>query len=168
MNKRRKLLTGIGCGTVVVAWHKPVVNSIVMPAHAQTSVLPPLPEELCPRIVIGNVVFGPVSGTTTPAVCNATFDVLSGDAAVSLTINSITTNTLSANVTVDVQDLGVATSTSGPRVVWRGPATDAPFCSDLEPTDDVVISVTATCDAAGGETFIEDFLLSEILRNSVG
>lgn len=168
MNKRRKLLTGIGCGTVVAAWHKPVINSIVTPAHAQTSVVPLLPEELCPRIVTANVVFGPVSGTTTPPVCSATFDVLSGDASTTLTISSITTNTLTANVTVDVQDLGVATSSTGPRVVWRGPATDAPFCTDLEPTDDVVISVTATCDAAGGEEFIEDFLLSEILRGSVG
>ena len=153
---RRKLLMGLGTTTAAAVWHKPVVKSIVLPAHAQASI--------CPMIVVSNVVFGPVSGTTMPPVCSTTFDVLSGDSVIPLDITSITTSTLAADTTVDVQDLGTATNVVGPRVTWQGPASDAPFCSDAMPIDDVTFTVTATCDAVmGGGTFSQDFLLSEIL-----
>ncbi|RBP53494.1 hypothetical protein [Arenicella xantha] len=175
---RRKVLLGLGTGAAVVVWHKPVINSVVMPAHAQTSVVephvePPLPTpaELCGAVVTGNVVFGPVSGTTTPAVCSATFDVLSADPTNSLTIISIEAASLPADTTIDVQDLGVATNTAGPRVVWRGPATDAPFCTDLQPIEDVTFTITATCEAADttdtdGDSFTQEFTLTSILADS--
>jgi len=37
INQRRKLLGIIGVGGLVSAWHKPIINSITLPAHAQTS-----------------------------------------------------------------------------------------------------------------------------------
>ena len=171
MNKRRQLL--IGSGVVVAAWHKPVINSIVTPAHAQMS--PPVvdPEQLCPMIVIGNVVLGPVSGTFVPPVCSVTFDVLSGTAGTPLTIVEIT-NTTAADTTIVYDGFGEVTDTTGSRVVWRGPAPDAPFCSDLTVINDVTFTVTATCAAVdeaiadgavveNGTTFTQDFTLSEIL-----
>jgi len=168
---RRKLVLGLGATSAMAVWHKPIINRIVTPAHAQTSPDPeplPTPEELCPMIVTGNVVFGPVSGTNTPPVCTATFDVLSGDAANTLTILSIDAGTLPADTTVDIQDLGVASATAGPRVVWQGPATDAPFCSDLMPVDDITFTITASCEASDnqdtdGDDFTQEFLLSAIL-----
>jgi len=151
-----------------------VIKGIVTPAHAQTSppssppppsTPPPPPEDLCPMIVISDAVFGPVSGTNTPPVCTATFDVLSSDAVVPLEISAITTSTLPADVTIDVQSLGTASDTAGPRIVWRGPATDAPFCSDLTPLDDITFTITATCDAVtDGGTFTQEFTLSQILE----
>lgn len=156
MNNRRKVLLGLGASSALAAWHTPVINRIVTPAHAQASV--------CPMITIGNVVFGPVSGTNTPPVCTATFDVLSADAVIPLNITSIDAGTLPADTTVDVQNLGTASNTAGPRVVWQGPATDAPFCSDLTPVDDITFTITASCDAVtDGGTFTQTFLLSEIL-----
>lgn len=164
---RRKLLSGAACASALAMWHMPVINAIVLPAHAQTSVpepTPPTAAEVCPMVVVQNAVFGPVSGTNTPPVCTVTFDVLSADATQDLTIQSITTGTLPADVTVDVQDLGTATATTGARVVWRGPASDAPFCSDLMPTDEVTFTVTATCAAATlGDSFTQSFTLSSIL-----
>lgn len=169
VSKRRKLLLGGVSGVVITAWHKPIINSVLTPAHAQTSMpptpTPPTAAELCPMITTGNVTTGPVSGTTTPPVCTATFDVLSADAAADLTISAIDSGTLPANVSIDVQDLGVATTTTGPRIVWRGPASDAPFCTDLMPTDEVTFTVTATCAAASaGDTFTQTFTLTSIIR----
>jgi hypothetical protein len=162
---RRKILLGLTSGTALAVWQKPVINSIVMPAHAQTSpVVPVDPAALCPMILIGNVIFGPVSGANTPPVCSVTFDVLSGTAGTPLTITSITNSTLAANNTVVYDTFGEATDTAGPRVVWRGPASDAPFCSDLMPIDAVTFTVTATCAAVPTmETFTQDFALVDIL-----
>jgi len=208
MNKRRKIILGLSSSTALAVWHKPVVKSIMTPAHAQTSPPPPsppppppppappppppppappppppppappppppppapppppppTPAELCAMITIGNVTTGPVSGSNTPPVCTATFDVLSADAANSLTITSIDAGALPANVTLDIQALGTATDSMGPRVTWRGPATDAPFCTNLMPIDEVTITVTATCAAVtDGGTFTQQFTLSQIL-----
>lgn len=158
---RRKILLGLTSGTALAVWQKPIINGIVTPAHAQTS---PTPADLCPTIVIGNVITGPISGTTTPAVCSITFDVLSGEAGTPLTITSITNSTLTANNTVLYDSFGEATDTTGPRVVWRGPASDAPFCTDLVPIDEVTFTVTATCAAAPMMgTFTQDFTLADIL-----
>lgn len=164
MNQRRKLLLGVGATGAMAAWHKPIVNSIVLPAHAQTSVAtPPTPAELCPMIAVGNVVTGPVSGSSVPAVCSVTFDVLSGTAGTELDITALVTSTLPADTTVTIDSLGMASDSSGPRVVWRGPATDAPFCTAVQPIDDVTFTITATCDAAAGGTFSQDFNLSDII-----
>lgn len=166
INGRRKALLGLTSGTALAIWQKPLINSIVVPAHAQTSVVMPVlpPEDLCPMIIISNVLFGPVSGSNTPPVCSVTFDVLSGMAGTPLTITSITNSTLEANNTVTYDSFGEASDTTGPRVVWRGPASDAPFCSDLMPIDSVTFTITATCAAvANGDTFSQDFLLADIL-----
>jgi hypothetical protein len=161
---RRKILLGLSSSAALSVWQKPIINSIVMPAHAQTSPIPPMPADLCPMIVIGNIVAGPVSGTTTPAVCSVTFDVLSGTPGTPLTITSITNSALEANNTVVYDVFGEATDTTGPRVVWRGPASDAPFCTDLMPIDPVTFTVTATCAAVPSmDTFTQDFNLADIL-----
>jgi len=57
-----------------------------------------------------------------------------------------------------------ATDATGVRIVWTGPATNAPFCVPVEPIDDITFTVTATCDDAFEmETYTEDFTLSDIL-----
>lgn len=158
--RRRALQGALGASALVAAkWHTPIVNAVLTPAHAQTSPEPPT----CPDAVIGNVTFGPVSGTNTPPVCQATFDVLSTDAAQPLTIVSITDDNADADTTITYDAFGEATDTTGPRVVWRGPASDAPFCSDLMPTTDVTFTVTFTCTAAGDTQFTNTFTLTGIL-----
>ncbi len=165
VKSRRKLLLGSASSVALVAWHKPIINAVVTPAHAQTSApLTPTAQDVCPMITTGNVTTGPVSGTTTPPVCTATFDILSSDASADLTISAIDPGTLPANVTIDIQDLGVANTSTGPRVVWRGPASDAPFCTDLMPTEEVTFTVTATCAAAtAGDSFTQTFTLTSII-----
>jgi len=164
--QRRRLLLGAGATGAMAMWHKPVVNAIMLPAHAQMSPEPepePTPEELCSMVVLGNVVTGPVSGSNTPPVCSITFDVLSGTAGESLMITNISTSTLPANTTFTIDALGTATDVIGPRIVWQGPAVGAPFCMPFELVDDLTITVTATCTAASGETFSQDFLLSDLI-----
>ena len=175
IKERRKLLLGLGATGAMAVWHKPIISAIVLPAHAQMSpddepapapepAPPPVPaEDLCPMIVIGNSVTGPVSGTSTPPVCTLTFDVLSGTAGTPLTVLSITTSTLPADTTFTVDGLGEATDMVGPRVVWRGPAVGAPFCMPFTIVDDLTFTVTASCDASGGDTFTQDFLLSSLV-----
>ena len=156
---RRRLLSGVAGASALAVWHKPIVNSVILPAHAQASVV-----GVCPTVTVENVLFGPLSGVTVPPVCSVTFDVFSSDPTEDVTIMSIDTSTLAANVTVDVQALGTATSSSGPRVVWQGPASDAPFCSDLMPTNDVTFTVTLTCSSVPpGTTFTQSFTLLSIL-----
>ena len=153
---RRRLLTGVAGASALAVWHKPIVNSVILPAHAQTSV--------CPTVTVGNVIFGPFSGVMVPPICSVTFDVFSSDPTEDVTITSIDTSTLAANVTVDVLALGTATSSSGLRILWRGPASDAPFCTDVMPTDDVTFTVTLTCaSVAPGTTFTQSFTLLSIL-----
>ena len=155
MNQRRKLLLGAGASGAIAAWHTPIINSIITPAHAQMSV--------CPMVTIANVVTGPVSGSNVPPVCSVTFDVLSATAATLLTITSITTSALPADTTVTFDSLGTATDLAGPRVTWRGPAAGAPFCLPFTPVDSVTFTITATCAAAGGGTFSQDFTLASLL-----
>lgn len=152
-DRRRALL---GMGGVVAVWHKPLVSAIVLPAHAQMSVA------TCPMIAIANVVTGPESSLN-PPLCNVVFDILSGDSAVTLTILSVTTTTLDdADSSVDVALLGEATSITGPRVTWRGPATTAPSCDAFDPITDVTFIIEASCDVVD-EPFTQEFLLSDIL-----
>lgn len=171
MNTRRKTLVALTGISAMAAWHKPVINSIVTPAHAQMSPVEPpepdpLPSEVCPMIITGNLVSSSLSGANSAIACGATFEFLSSDAAASLTIISIDNSALATGTTIDVQDLGVATDSSGPRVAWTGPSTDAPTCSNPQPTDDITFTVTATCAAASAlspTTFTQEFELSAIL-----
>ncbi len=170
MNTRRKTLFALTGVTALSVWHKPLVKSVITPAHAQMSppvdppVDPPVPpQDVCPMITFGNLTSGPVSGTNVPPVCNATFEILSADAATPITIISIENSALPADTTLDIQDLGAATDGSGPRVIWRGPATDAPSCSDIVPTGDITFTVTATCEAANMGEYQQTFSLAAIL-----
>jgi len=156
MNDRRKILLGLGTSTAVVAWHKPLVKAIALPAHAQAS-------PMCPMVVIGNVLFGPVSGSNTPPLCTVTFDVLSASATLPLTIENITDNA-PADTTIVYDTFGEVTDSVGSRVVWRGPATDAPFCSNLIVVNEVIFTVTASCAAAPNTpSFTQEFTLTEVL-----
>lgn len=178
-NTRRNVLLKLSGVSALTVWHKPLINSVLTPAHAQMSPLdppvdPPVdpvpldPADVCPMIVIGNVLPGPVSGTSAVPVCQVTFEVLSADAATPITIISIDAGTLPADTTIDIQDIGEATDALGPRVVWRGPATDAPFCMDIQPLADVTFTVTATCTAVTSDDlnmgeYQQTFLLSDIV-----
>lgn len=177
MTTRRKTLVALTGISAMATWHKPIINSIVTPAHAQTSPMDPpvdppvdpvdpLPSEVCPMITTGNLVSSSVSGANSLIACSATFEILSSDAAASLTIISIDNSALTTGATITVQDLGAATDSSGPRVSWTGPSADAPTCSNPQPTDDITFTVTATCAAASAlspSTFTQEFLLSAIL-----
>lgn len=169
MNERRKTLLGITGVAAATAWHKPIIKSIVTPAHAQTSPPspppPPPPEDVCPVITTSDATVSPVSGGLSGVACSATFEILSGDASASLTIVSITPSALPADTTFDVQDLGTATDSSGPRISWVGPSVDAPSCNDdSRPIDDVTFTVTATCAAAVGMgQFSQTFSLNDVL-----
>lgn len=160
-SRRKVLMSGLGLGATAAvlpsAWTKPIINSVVLPAHAQASV--------CPMITIGNVTFGPFSAQPTPGapeVCALTFDVLSSDTT-ALTITNVTNSTLAEFNSVTYDGFGEATDTTGPRITWQGPASDAPFCSDLMPIDSVTFTVTATCEAADMGEFSQDFTIEQIL-----
>ena len=178
--KRRTVICGtVGLGVTGIVipgkWSKPIIESVLLPAHAQTSEEPdpdpPTPEELCPMIVTGNVVFGPISGANSATSCTASFQVLSADSGVDLNIVDVTNGPLvGASTSVSFSGAGPATSLSGPSVSWTGAALAAPTCSDLntangQPLDDVLFTVTASCeDSAGGE-FSQDFTLLDIISN---
>ncbi len=157
VNRRRKLLLGAGAAGVIATWQRPIVNAIIIPAHAQMSV--------CPAITIGNVTGGPLSGATSATACSLTFDVLSGTPGTNLNITAITPETLPADTTFSVDAVGTATNTVGPRIVWRGPAVGAPFActGGFTVVSDLSFTVTATCDAAGGGTFTQDFTISDLI-----
>jgi len=153
--ERRQILKGaLGVGALA-AWHKPIINSVVTPAHAQTS--------FCPVLVFSNISSGPLSGMTTPPVCQVTFDVLSPDAT-PVTIVNITDNSVSPNTMINYDVFGSdVTDTVGSRVVWQGEASDAPFCTDLMPTEDVEFTITLSCAASGGLEETQMVMLSTIL-----
>lgn len=155
IRERRQLLKGVVSAGALAAWHKPIINSVVTPAHAQTS--------FCPVLVFSNVVFGPVSGISMPPVCQVTFDILSPDAT-PVTIINITDTSASVNTMITYDTFGTdVTNAVGSRVVWQGEASDAPFCSDLMPTEDVEFTITLSCAASGGLEETQVVLLSSIL-----
>jgi len=172
--KRRHLVLGsIGVSAALpTQWTKPLVNSVLTPTHAQMSPPPPPPPpaaDVCPTIVFGNVTSGPVSGSPMPPTCTVTFDILSGDAGTPISITDVTA-TSAADTSITFDGAGTfsgpiaATDATGVRIVWTGPATNAPFCVPVEPIDDITFTVTATCDDAFEmETYTEDFTLSDIL-----
>ena len=156
LHNRRQLLKGALGASVIAAtvpsqWVKPVVNSVLTPAHAQTS-----PPPMCPMAVLSMGVTGPVSGQ---GQCTITFDVLSSDPAQPLTISSITDNSTDpSSVTYD--GFGTATDTTGPRIVWQGPTIGGELdCS--QPVTDVTFTITASC-AANSDPFTQTFNLSEV------
>lgn len=133
---RRGLIKGgIGLGAIATAWKTPIVNEVVLPAHAQTS--------LCPMVLPGNITQQPGSGQ--PSRCSLEFEMLSSEPS-SVNIVSITNTTLGANdeISYPLGTSGAATSSSGPRVVWLGESLSAPFnCQD--PITEVQFTVTYTC-----------------------
>ena len=142
MNDRRKLLLGLGTTSALAAWHKPIVNSVILPTHAQTSV--------CPDIVVGNAQSSGLSGANSATSCGVTFDIFSSDPATPLEITSIATTALAAGVTVTNDGLGEATTSTGPRVTWIGPIagaapSDCVATGAIVPVDDVTFVITASC-----------------------
>ena len=173
MNDRRKILLGLGTGGVLSAWHKPIVNAVLVPAHAQLSPEPePEPDPdppvvVCPAIIAGNAQSSGLSGTASFTSCGVTFDIFSSDPAVPLEITSIGTNPLGADVSVTNDGLGPATDTTGPRVTWMGPISgsapdDCVSPSTVVPAEDVTFTITATCEG-GAEPVELVITLTEIL-----
>lgn len=145
MNDRRKILLGLGATSAVAAWHKPIVNAVLLPAHAQTSPPPP-----CPDIIVGNAQSSGLSGAESFTSCGLTFDIFSSDPATPLTITAITNDALGTDVTVTNDGLGTATDLIGPRVTWIGPIvgsapSDCVTTSAIVPVDDVTFTIEATC-----------------------
>ena len=67
-NSRRKALKAITAasgGIVAAKWSKPVVDSVVLPAHAQTSPAAPAPQPPAPQITLASGGGG--SGATASA-----------------------------------------------------------------------------------------------------
>ena len=172
-SNRRSLLLGVGVSSVAAVWHKPIINALMLPAHAQTSELIRLapreipfvaPEERCSMILLGNAEVS-ASASANPSMCSITFSVLSASPTDELDIVSITTSALAAGTTFVItgDQLGVATDTVGPQATWSGPTVEAPVCTSPTLIDDVTITVTASCVAANGLPFSQDFLLSSLL-----
>ena len=167
MNDRRKILLGLGTGSVLSAWHKPIVNAVLVPAHAQISPEPPV--VLCPAIIVGNVQSSALSGTASFTSCGLTFDIFSSDPATPLEITSIENSPLGADVSVTNDGLGTATDTTGPRVTWIGiiagsAPSDCQSPSTVVPADDITFTITATCE--GGTEPVELVItLTEILAS---
>ena len=164
MTNRRALLLGLGATVVMPSkWSLPIIKSVVTPVHAQASV--------CPMIITLSDESGAESGLDPR--CFLSFDVLSGDPMVNLSITNITNSELVGNATVEYDGeeefMGPveASNLVGPRVVWRGDNEGGPLdCLSLVPVDDVTFSITATCDAAEGigtEEFTQEFTLTEII-----
>ena len=164
MNKRRKILLGIGATSAMAAWYKPIVSAVVLPAHATTSPPesppppPPPPPVECPAIVIGAVAPQALSGADAATSCGITFDIFSSDPNVSLMITAITDDSV-APATVTNDGLGLASATSGPRVTWIGPIIgaapgDCVNLADIVPAANVTFTITATC-TIDGETTID-------------
>ena len=121
---------------------------------AVTSVVIPV----CPLpVVSGAIASGATSGG---APCTFTFDVVSGDSDVPLTVVSITDSGGAATTTVEFDPFGEVTSTDGIRVVVSNTAT-APFCDDLSLFGDVIFSVTTMCEA-NPEPVVTQFSLLSI------
>ena len=176
MNDRRKILLGLATGGVLSAWHKPIVNAVLVPAHAQTSPEPepepdpdPDPPVVCPEIIAGNVQSSALSGTASFTSCSLTFDIFSSDPATPLEITAIDNSPLGADVSVTNDGLGTATDTTGPRVTWIGPIagsapSDCQSPSMVVPVDDITFTITATCEG-GAEPVELVITLTEILAS---
>lgn len=118
--------------------------------------LDPVPGE-CPLLEIGNVTASDVISGAEP--CTISFEVLSADPGIDVTVISITNSTTTDTITYDA--FGVASDTMGPRVIWSG----SPQALDCAvPAEEITFTVTYTCDEdnVNGAEFTAEFLLSEI------
>lgn len=170
MNERRKLLLGLGATSAMTVWHKPLVNAVVLPAHATGSPPPPPsppttpppppppppPPVQCPSIVIGDVQSSALSGAGSATSCGISFEIFSTDPAIPLTITVIDAAPIEVGVEVTNDGLGDVTSEDGVRVTWTGPivgsAADCANLADIVPLDDVTFTISATCAIDGSET----------------
>ena len=152
---RRRLLTHLSVGGLVAGaghlpneWVKPVVNHVLLPAHARASVC---------GLTIQNIAVPPGSGS----FCSVTFEVrtVAGQA----TITSITNTPLGASdLGVVLPSLpGTATTSSGPSVQWGGVnlSVSALVCI---PQTDVTFSIRYSC-AGSAEVCEQSFVLSNII-----
>jgi len=186
MNKQRRTVLAktmsVGAVTAVVLpsqWSKPVINSVLLPVHAQTTQVTPDPElpdpelpepELsCPELVT-QATFGPNSGGAAAGTCRVTITLLSSDVDIPVTIIAVDSD-VAAPDTVTTSGLGEATDTAGPAVIWNGLAPGANFCQDVNtatgaPTTNVVFTVTYSCGSAPGEQFTQEFTLLDALEEA--
>lgn len=140
-------LSGAGLSVLPSAWTKPVVNSVLLPAHAQTTAMPP-PVVECPMLITGNGTFSAGSAAGT---CGLSFEFLSGDAANAIDVISIT-NTAPVGtdaVTYSGGTSGSVTATGGLSVNWVGQAVGAPFAcgpgGSVDPINEITFTVTYNC-----------------------
>ena len=142
--KRRVLksvaLAGAAAAVLPSQWKKPVLNSIVLPAHAQSS-------PICPELSVLNGTFGPGSA---PGTCGLNFQFVSADASQGLDIISVvnTTPVGTDTVTYAGGTAGSVTATAGLTVAWVGQAVGAPFAcaSDAPvPVNEITFTVTYNC-----------------------
>ena len=138
----------------LLVWTAPVVASISLPVHAQTSI--------CET--------PPVLTAVTPAKCagvdpqgEATLAILSSDGAMPVEIISVTDNAVDPNVIAYSATSGTVTDADGIDVSWNGPSGDATTCL---PTVDVTFTVTYTCNGDPMNYTIE-FSLVDVLADAV-
>ncbi|MEM7194886.1 MAG: hypothetical protein AAF402_08050 [Pseudomonadota bacterium] len=130
------LLTGISAVSIPSVWKHPVVDSVLLPAHAAASVCPPL-------------AF--ISPTATPGsglTCPIAFEIVSSSAEIPVNILSITATPLGPNdgVTYNPESFpATATSESGVQVNWDGEAVQ-PIFSCTEPLVDTQFVVIYNCE----------------------
>jgi len=140
------VFSGVSLSVLPRSWTKPVVNSVLLPAHAQTSDVPD-PALVCPVVTFGSGTF---SAGSAPGTCGLSFQFLSGDAGVPVDIISITNSVLvgTDQVTYSNGTSGTATATSGLTANWVGQSIGAPFACAADapvPINDVTFTVTYNC-----------------------
>jgi len=165
--KRRLLRRTLGLGMTATAlpsvWINPFVNVVVLPVHAQVS-------PVCPMLLIANVRFRLVveqidigGGVLVPLVkCGVTFDVLSNDPTISLTITSLESDVEEPDEVNLLDDLGEVTATDGLTVTWIGLFDDSACLIDADPIKDVAFTITAECEADPSEEIVLEFNLSDL------
>lgn len=137
------VLSSAGLSVLPAVWTKPVVNSVLLPAHAQASAV-----IACPMLTTGAGSFsvGSASGT-----CGLSFELISGDASIPIDVISITNTTPVGTdaVTYSGGTSGSVTATSGLVVNWVGQAIGAPFaCAAAAPVPVNEVTFTATYNCA--------------------
>lgn len=157
----KTVLTGATILTVLPKqWQKPIINSVVLPAHAQASV--------CPMLVLGNGTFSPGSAAGT---CGLSIELLSSDPVEDLEILSISNSTLAMGdaVTYPMGTAGTVSSLIGLEINWVGQAVGAPFACSTNPpvpVNDIVFTVEFNC-ATGPEVQTMTFSLQNDIVSSL-
>lgn len=139
----------------LLVWTAPVIASISLPVHAQTSVCttPPVLTPITPAKCAGEIPQG-----------EATLGIFSSDAMVALEIISVTDNAVDPNVMTYSATSGMVTDTNGINVGWKGPSTDGVTCL---PEVDVMITVTYTCNNDPMNYTAEFSILGDALADAV-